>query len=115
MKQARKFGSGLLVLLFGMVLAGNTLLIQAADQTLEGTVSNTHCGLKHSASAADASGCVNGCVKNMGAKYALVVGDKVYELEGKAGDLEKLAGQKAKVTGTVDGMKVTVTSVAKAS
>jgi hypothetical protein len=88
-------------------------LVYAQDQTLEGTVSNTHCGLKHSTPNANAAGCVNACINSQNAKYALVVGDKVYTLEG--GDnaqYQKLAGLSAKVTGHVDGTTIHVTSVA---
>ena len=98
-------------LLVGGVLILSSVLARAGEmKTLEGTVSNTHCGLKHSDPAADAATCVNGCVKN-GASYALVVGGKVYELEGGSAELQKLAGGMAKVTGTVDGMKIKVSSV----
>jgi hypothetical protein len=48
-----------------------------------------------------------------------VVGDKVYTLEtsdaAALDQLDKLAGTKAKVTGTVDGTTVAVKSVAKGS
>ncbi|MBI4464815.1 MAG: hypothetical protein HY647_08945 [Acidobacteria bacterium] len=104
--------AGLFVLVVGGVLILGSALARAGEmKTLEGTVSNTHCGLKHASPAADAATCVNGCVQNMGAKYALVVGDQVYELEGGTAELQKLAGGSAKVTGTVDGMKIKVSSV----
>lgn len=116
MTDRKRIGNSLCAMLAGGALLVGSFWLNAADEkTLEGTVSNTHCGVKHSAPAADAKACVNGCVKNMAAKYALVVGDQVYELDGQAADLEKLAGTKAKVTGTVDGMKIQVTSVAAAS
>jgi hypothetical protein len=85
----------------------------AADkaQSLTGTVSDAMCGAKHSGEAA---ACTRGCVKK-GSKYALVVGEKVYTLDGGDADLDKLAGQKATVTGTVDGDKVKVSSVKAAA
>jgi hypothetical protein len=61
---------------------------------------------------ADAKQCTNGCARTGG--YALVVGTKVYKLEGKTDGLADLAAEKAKVTGTVSGTTMTVTSVAKA-
>ena len=103
------------LLVAGALLAGTWAAYASEAKTLEGTVSNTHCGLKHQNPSADAKGCVNSCVQNMGAKYALVVGDQIYELDGGAAELEKLAGQKAKVTGTVDGMKIQVSAVSAAS
>ena len=81
------------------------------EQSLTGTVSDAMCGAKHSGEAA---ACTRGCVKK-GSAYALVVGDKVYTLKGGDKDLDKLAGQKATVTGTVDGDKVTVSSVKAAA
>ena len=97
-------------LLIGGVLAAGTLFAQ--NQTLEGTVTDIMCGAKHM--GANAATCMKGCV-SQGSKYGLVVGDKVYELTGKEADLEKIGPAKAKVTGKVDGMKVTVTSVAAVS
>ena len=81
------------------------------EQSLTGMVSDAMCGAKHSGEAA---ACTRGCVKK-GSAYALVVGDKVYTLKGGDTDLDKLAGQKATVTGTVDGDKVVVTSVKAAA
>ena len=89
------------------------LPVLAADkeQSLTGMVSDAMCGAKHSG---DAATCTRGCVKK-GSAYALVVGDKVYTLKGGEKDLDKMAGQKATVTGTVDGDKVTVTAVKAAA
>ena len=98
----------------GALFLGTALGRAAEDQTLEGVISNTHCGLKHSAASADAKGCVTSCIKN-GAKYALVVKDKVYTLEGKEADAEKLAGLNAKVTGHVDGTTIHASSIAAGS
>jgi len=106
--------------LFGVLVVGAWLaaagLAQAQEQTLEGTLSNTHCGLKHATPSADAKACVNGCIGAQNAKYALVVGDKLYTLEGgNKADFEKLAGLPAKVTGQVDGTTIHVTSLGPGS
>jgi len=79
------------------------------QQSLTGTVSDAMCGAKHmqEGSAAD---CTRVCVKG-GSKYALVVGDKVYTLNGHEEELDKLAGQKVTVTGKVKGETVEVASV----
>lgn len=81
------------------------------EGSLTGTVSDAMCGAKH---MGEAAACTKGCVKK-GSKYALIVGDKVYTLEGGDADLDKLAGQKATVTGTVDGENVKVASVKAAA
>ncbi len=85
----------------------------SGTQTFSGVVSDTMCGAKHmmEGSAAD---CAHACASK-GSKYALVVGDKVYTLDTsdqKAVDqLYKLAGEKAKVTGTLNGDTIQVSSV----
>ena len=88
---------------------------QGKTETLAGIISDTMCGAKTSSHGGDDKQCTIDCVKKMGAKYALVVGTKVYALEGKEADLEKLAGGKAKVTGTVQGTTLKVASVAAGS
>ena len=98
-----------------LVLAGSMAVCFAADkpQTFTGTVSDAMCGAKHQM-AGSAADCTRACIAH-GSKYALVVGDKVYTLEG--GDkatLDKLAGEKATVKGTVSGDTINVTSVVKA-
>ena len=102
--------AGMWLLIGSLVLSLTTANAQVKSQTLVGTISDTTCGAKHTMGG-DAKQCTLDCVKKMNSKYALVVGDKVYTLEGKEADLEKLAGAKAKVSGTVDGMKIKVGSV----
>ena len=108
MLRLKLFGS---VIALGVAMAAGTILATAADQTLEGVVTDASCGMTHK--MADAKRCTNGCARTGG--YALVVGDKVYKLEGKTEGLADLAAEKVKVTGAVDGMKITVASVAKSS
>lgn len=85
----------------------------AANQTLTGTVSDDMCGKTHMAKDKSAADCTRECV-NMGAGYALVVGDKVYKLKGASDQLNKLAGSKVTVTGDVKGDTVQVAKVAPA-
>ena len=94
----------------GVAMVAGTMLATAQNQTLEGIVTDAACGLTHK--MADTKKCTNGCARTDG--YALVVGDKVYKLVGKTDGLANLAAEKAKVTGTVSGTTMTVTSVAKA-
>jgi len=101
------------LLVAGMLLFAAGVPVQSAEtKTLEGTISDTMCGAKHMETNVTPAECTVKCVA-MGSKYALVVGDNVYELNGKADDLKKLAGAKAKITGSVDGNKVQVTGVSK--
>lgn len=77
--------------------------------SLTGTISDSMCGAKHMMSGDDPK-CVHSCIKN-GSQYALVVDDKVYVLQGRKEELDKFAGQKAIVTGTVHDASLQVVSV----
>src|SRR5579872_5979388 len=85
----------------------------AATQTFTGKVSDAMCGAKHS-EGVDPATCVRACVKK-GAKYALVVGDKVYTLDtptqAEKDELNKLAWEQATVKGTANGDTIEVKSV----
>jgi hypothetical protein len=115
-----KFGiymSGLL-LVVGLVTASAVAgdKKDSGKQTMTGVVSDSMCGAKHMMEGGDAA-CTRACVSK-GSKYALVVGDKVYTLEtsdkAALGQLDRLAGQKAKVSGTVSGDSIQVSSVSGA-
>ena len=95
-----------LVLLVGAFLALSTL-VWAGDMTMTGTISDSHCGAKHSAPGA--TDCVNGCVKG-GAKYVLVSDGKVYELDAQD-KFADFAGKSVKVSGSMKGDAITVASV----
>lgn len=85
----------------------------SVPRTLTGTVSDSMCGSYHVAKAKSAAECTRECVRR-GSKYALVVGKKVYTLDGHEAELDKLAGETATVKGRVMGEMVTVESVAAA-
>ena len=100
------------------VLAIGSFIAMAAPkaQTFTGEVSDSMCGAKHAMAGSNAA-CTRACVKK-GSDYALVSGDKVYTLEttdkAALAELDTLAGQKAKVTGTADGDKIEVSKVVAA-
>lgn len=100
------------MLLAGLLAIGVPYLQSAEKKTLEGTIADAMCGLEHKMAGASAAECTHMCV-GKGSKYALVSGGAVYELEGKADDLKNFAGQKVKLSGTVDGKKIQVESVSK--
>lgn len=97
-----------LVLLAAMVLALGCFGL-AAEMTMTGTVSDSHCGLKHAEASDAAAGCVKSCVKG-GATYVLVSGGKVYNLDAQD-KFEAFAGKSVKVTGDSDGTSIKVKSV----
>lgn len=99
----------LLPLLLAISLFTLPALADAKTSTFTGVIGDSMCGAKHmSGSPAE---CTRSCVKQ-GSAYALVVGDKVYTLKGgDAATLDKLAGEKATVTGTLNGTTIEVSSV----
>jgi hypothetical protein len=107
-------GFSLAALLLGASLAVPAVLAAGKAQTFTGQVSDSMCGAKHAMPGSPAE-CTRACV-GKGSKYALVSGEKVYTLETSdktaLDQLDKLAGEPAKVTGTADGDTIAVTSVA---
>jgi hypothetical protein len=92
------------------------MVAYAADsQTFTGEVSDSMCGAKHM--MAGNADCTRACVKK-GSNYALVVGDEVYTLQtsdkAALAELDKLAGEKANVTGTPNEDTIEVSKVAAA-
>ena len=83
------------------------------QKTLTGVVSDAMCGKTHMAKDKTAAECTRMCVQQ-GQKYALVVGQKVYTLQGHEDDLNKLAGERVSVKGKISGDSVTVNSVTAA-
>jgi hypothetical protein len=71
------------------------------------------CGAHHMAKDKSPAECARMCVKQ-GMKYALVAGTKVYTLERREAELDKLAGEKVTVRGEVAGETVAVESVVPA-
>jgi len=110
----QKLGASLATLTLSASLASSAFAAKA--QTFTGTVSDAMCGAKHMMEG-DPAGCLRACVQK-GSRYALVAGDKVYTLDVKdkatLDALDKLANQKAKVKGVVDGYTIEVKSVAAA-
>lgn len=87
----------------------------ALQQTHEGMVTCSRCGAKHSAALGkSAVDCSLTCVRG-GATFALLDGDKTYVLDGAPDRLKKVAGQRARVVGSVQGNRIKVSSVAASS
>ncbi len=91
-------------------------LARATDkQTLTGAVSDSMCGAQHMAGSPVE--CTHTCVGH-GAKYMLVVGDKVYALNTTdktvLAVLDQQAGKNATVTGNVNGVGIEVSSAVAA-
>jgi uncharacterized Zn ribbon protein len=86
----------------------------ATEETYEGMVTCSRCGARHSAKIGQAAAdCTRMCVHG-GANFALVDGDKIYLLEGDLNLLKRVAGQRVKVAGVVNGNTIRVTSAVAA-
>lgn len=111
-----RFRSWMATAALASALAFMSATAWAATQTFTGKVSDAMCGAKHS-EGVDPATCVRACVKK-GAKYALVVGDKVYTLDtsdqATLAKLSDLAWEQAKVTGSANGDTIEVKSVTAA-
>jgi len=95
-----RVGAGLLL---AVAMVAGTMLSFGHEQ-MEGIISDAACGAG-AHKGADAQRCANACAANGG--YVLVVGDKVYKLEGTLEGIQDVAGGKARLTGDVSGMTIT--------
>jgi hypothetical protein len=100
------------------LLALTTMTISVAAQdsgkkTLTGVITDTMCGATHMMKDKSAAECTRICVKQ-GMQYGLLVGKKVYALQGDTAVIDKLAGQRATVTGTVNGNNLKVDEIKRA-
>jgi len=96
-----------------IAFASAALMMAAASKTFTGVITDAMCGKDHSMmNVKPDAKCVTECVK-MGSKYALIVGDEVYELSG-AKIPEKFAAQKVTVKGTLNDKTIQVESVTAA-
>jgi hypothetical protein len=84
---------------------------QTGAHTFVGILSDSSCGPRHKMQDKSAEECARAC-QRAGAKYVLVAGEKIYSLSGRANDLNYLAGQKVKITGSATGNTISVTAVA---
>ncbi|HEX9424944.1 MAG TPA: DUF5818 domain-containing protein [Pyrinomonadaceae bacterium] len=88
-----------------------------ADTSIVGYISDSSCGLKHMSGMGDNKNCTLVCVKG-GSKFVLADRDhkRVYQLD-KVGQekARDFAGQKVKVTGTLSGRTIRVSTIEAAT
>jgi hypothetical protein len=82
---------------------------QTGANTFVGIISDSSCGARHKMMDKSAEECTRTC-QRAGAKYVLVAGEKVYALSGRTNDVAYLAGQKAKITGSLQGNSIAVSA-----
>ncbi len=109
-----KVTTGILFLAFVVLLATYSFSKDGVI-TLHGAIEDSQCAFnvhseghshewmekKHVAGARNDKSCTLLCVRDMGGKFVLVVKDEVYRLEDQTLS-GKFAGEKVKVTGTLD-------------
>ena len=82
-----------------------------AAQVFEGIVSDTRCVGRHSTEIGlNAGTCTIQCVR-MGERFSLVNGETSYNLDGDFQLLKPFAGQRVKISGTLQGKDLTFSSV----
>lgn len=82
-----------------------------SDKVFSGVVTDQHCGARHAMNSEMSSAeCARMCVRN-GSLYSLVNGDSRYALDGNVEELNRVAGQPTKVSGTLSGSTIRVISV----
>lgn len=101
-------------------VAAAALLLGAslsAQQTFTGQISDSLCKAKHEEAAEDQGkmsdhDCTVSCVKG-GSKYVLLGADgKVYDIANQDfKDLEKMAGEKVKISGELKGNSISVSKI----
>ena len=96
--------------LVAALTAGTMQMAHAATQSFTGTISDSMCKKKHMMPGMSDAKCIEDCVK-AGAKYVLVVGDKVYTLNGSASLLQAHAGKQVKLDGELRGDTITVAAI----
>jgi hypothetical protein len=80
----------------------------ATIKTFTGMITDSHCGARHMRKSNMTSAeCARACYRK-GASYMLIQGDREYVLIGGEEELNKLVGERAKVTGDLDGDTIVV-------
>lgn len=83
----------------------------AADKPLTGTVTDDMCARKHTMMPGKPdSDCVRACVK-AGREHALLVGGKLYKLQGQSTEVNGLAAKRVRVTGEISGDVIHVVTI----
>ena len=101
----------LLVAAFAFVATG-----AVGAETWKGTISDSMCGLKHSADkhegkAADHRACVEKCIKD-GGEYVFLSGDKAIKIANQTFDgLKTHAGHEVVLTGDMKNDAITVSKI----
>jgi len=91
---------------------GSMLSVCAMADTLNGFISDSMCGAKHTGADAKDTKCAQACVKDHGADAVFVSDGKVYKIAADSKDkVASHVGEKVTVDGTVTDDTVTVNDI----
>jgi hypothetical protein len=110
-------------LVFAIIVASGTMIYAVAPssvaatsdetvppQTYSGMITDAHCGAKHKLTDRSPAECTRICVTR-GSDYILIDGDKVYGLQGDIVKLNRMAGERVTITGSLHGHTIDVASM----
>ena len=110
-------------LAFALIVTGSTLFYAVApshvaatsdetvpSQTFSGMITDAYCGAKHRLPDKASAECTRICVTR-GSNYILIDGDKVYGLQGDIVKLNRMAGERVTITGSLHGHTIDVASM----
>ena len=87
---------------------------RAADVTrthmFAGMITDGRCGARHKDADKNPAACARACVRD-GSPYSLIDGDKKYGLSGMYDQLSEVAGQRVRISGTLEGDTIKVRAI----
>jgi hypothetical protein len=95
-----------------LVVSLALMSVAAWAETWTGTISDAHCGAKHTAASEKDMACVQKCVGG-GAAPVFISGDKVIKI-ANADAVKEHLGHKVTITGDMTGDSVTISKVTMA-
>ena len=83
----------------------------AASTTISGVITDSRCGARHPMnSGRSPAECTQACLRKRAA-FVVVNGDKKYVLDGNKDEFARVAGERVRIEGVLDGSTLHVTSV----
>ena len=107
MMKMNRLASYALLAVFGFA---GTMMAKAETQNFDGIVSDSMCKGKHMMPGKSDAQCIQECVKS-GSKYVLMVGSKMFVLDGKPQAIAPLAGKHVRIAGEVKGGTLSIQSI----
>jgi hypothetical protein len=96
--------------LLSAIIISTAPLVHAANQSIDGVISDTMCGRNHMEPGKTDAECIQECMKGK-VSYALVAGANIYTLAGKPQTIAAYAGKHVHVVGDIKDKTLTVKSI----